>query len=340
MLRWQLLLLAACAFVGHALRRAQAPVIAVLAMPEFKPPPWQAKRSYIAASYVKWLEAHGARVVPLLYDAPRSETTQLLSQVNGVLFPGGAFPMEPEYEAFSRFVFNQSLSHKIPAWGECLGLLQFLLYTSGQDSPGPVTDGWDARGPLISPVHLTTAGMKQGPMAKFPAELLEGIQNQPWAWHSHAYSTSVEAFEASPSMVAFWDVLAIDEDRRGHPFISIIAAKDFPVTATMFHPEKNSFEFMPARVTGTDIPEAARSSAAMDAMSHLGFYFLDQCRSFREHSFSQQELMTWNIHNWAPEHTAPKDSVFEEIYFFPARNTAPRPAMTGNQQPLSHWGSF
>mmetsp|Transcript_66597 Transcript_66597/g.124282 ORF Transcript_66597/g.124282 Transcript_66597/m.124282 type:complete len:346 (-) Transcript_66597:105-1142(-) len=332
------LLLAACIVCCSGLQRAYGPVVAILAMPEFKPAPNQAKRSYISASYVKWLEAHGAHVVPLLHDAPRSEVRTMLGQVNGVVFPGGAFPMEPGYEAFSRYVFSYAMENKVPLWGECLGLLQFLLYTSGEESPGPVTDGWNATGPFIVPLHLTDAGRHRGPAATLSRELREGLEHKPWAWHSHAFSIGMSAFNASKRMQSFWDVLAVDRDRTGSEFISMVSGKAFPFTATMFHPEKNSFEFMPERTGKGQVPETTRSSAAIDAMSHLGDYFLDQCRAFRGQRMTHKELMVWSIHNWDPQHTAPKDSVFESIFYFPARDAVPLPALTGSGQPLAHWG--
>mmetsp|Transcript_13325 Transcript_13325/g.30389 ORF Transcript_13325/g.30389 Transcript_13325/m.30389 type:complete len:345 (-) Transcript_13325:53-1087(-) len=330
------LLLAAHALCTSGLHRAHAPVVAILAMPEFKPAPNQPKRSYIGASYVKWLEAHGARVIPLLYDAPRSETKLLLGQVNGVVFPGGAFPMEPEYEAFSQHVFAHAMATKLPLWGECLGLLQFLLYTSGEVSPGPVTSGWDATGPLIAPLHLTAAGKQRGPAAALSRKLREGLEQKLWTWHSHAFSVGASEFNASTRLLSFWDVLAVDQDRKGHEFISMISAKAFPFTATMWHPEKNAFEFMPERVGKGEVPEETRSPAAIDAMMHIGDYFFEQCRAFRGPQIRHQELMRWSIHNWEAQHTAPKDSVFESIFWFPAREAVP--AVVGSGRPLARWG--
>jgi len=46
--------------------------------------------SYIAASYVRWLEDGGARSIPIPFDASRELVEELLAQVDGVLFPGGA----------------------------------------------------------------------------------------------------------------------------------------------------------------------------------------------------------------------------------------------------------
>ena len=39
--------------------------------------------SYFPASYVKWLESGGARVVAIPYDAPLATTAALLKQING-----------------------------------------------------------------------------------------------------------------------------------------------------------------------------------------------------------------------------------------------------------------
>ena len=45
--------------------------------------------SYIAASYVKFVEMSGAQVVPIYAFAPQEEIAALLPKLNGVLFPGG-----------------------------------------------------------------------------------------------------------------------------------------------------------------------------------------------------------------------------------------------------------
>ncbi|RZC71361.1 hypothetical protein C5167_034539 [Papaver somniferum] len=45
--------------------------------------------SYIAASYVKFIESVGARVIPLIYSEPEEILHEKLNLVNGVLFTGG-----------------------------------------------------------------------------------------------------------------------------------------------------------------------------------------------------------------------------------------------------------
>jgi gamma-glutamyl-gamma-aminobutyrate hydrolase PuuD len=46
------------------------------------------KSSYIAASYVKWIEMSGAQVVPIYSFADTAEVLALLGKINGVVFPG------------------------------------------------------------------------------------------------------------------------------------------------------------------------------------------------------------------------------------------------------------
>ncbi len=45
-------------------------------------------QSYIAASYIKFLESSGARVVPIMNDLNEDETEKLFYSINGALFPG------------------------------------------------------------------------------------------------------------------------------------------------------------------------------------------------------------------------------------------------------------
>lgn len=46
------------------------------------------KSSYIAASYVKFIEMSGAQVVPIYSFSDTTEVLALLKKINGVLFPG------------------------------------------------------------------------------------------------------------------------------------------------------------------------------------------------------------------------------------------------------------
>ncbi|KAM8787192.1 gamma-glutamyl hydrolase isoform 2-T2 [Rhynchonycteris naso] len=62
---------------------------------------------YIAASYVKYLESAGARVVPVRSDLTNEEYEKLFQSINGVLFPGGSADLsESGYARTAKIFYN------------------------------------------------------------------------------------------------------------------------------------------------------------------------------------------------------------------------------------------
>ena len=53
----------------------------------------QVGQTYIAASYVKYLEMAGARVVPIHYKSSSDQLAALFKKINGILFPGGGMDL-------------------------------------------------------------------------------------------------------------------------------------------------------------------------------------------------------------------------------------------------------
>ena len=83
---------------------------------------------YLAASYVKYIEAAGARVVPINYYASTSELDNLFSSLNGFLFVGGGAP----FPASAQYVFDKTVKANdngdySPLWGTCMGFQWLLL---------------------------------------------------------------------------------------------------------------------------------------------------------------------------------------------------------------------
>jgi len=89
--------------------------------------------SYVMSAYAQFIQAAGARVVPLVLGEPESVTLEKLSKLNGVLFPGG----DGDYTEFGRFVFNKIKEYNdngtyYPAWGTCLGFEDFAIYAADE----------------------------------------------------------------------------------------------------------------------------------------------------------------------------------------------------------------
>ncbi|CAG9793837.1 unnamed protein product [Diatraea saccharalis] len=98
--------------------------------------------SYIAASYVKGVEASGARVVPILIGKNRGYYRDLLGKINGVLFPGGAtwFNQSNGYADAGQHIYEiaQELNDAgdyFPVFGTCLGFELLVILASGRQEP-------------------------------------------------------------------------------------------------------------------------------------------------------------------------------------------------------------
>lgn len=72
------------------------PVIGVLTLPE--PGCGKYGNQVIATSNARWLQAGGARVVPIFYDSTLEELEYVLSRVSGVFWTGGAVSFNPSLD--------------------------------------------------------------------------------------------------------------------------------------------------------------------------------------------------------------------------------------------------
>lgn len=50
--------------------------------------------AYLAASYVKFIESAGARVVPIPFEASNSTLEKIFQKINGVLITGGGIEID------------------------------------------------------------------------------------------------------------------------------------------------------------------------------------------------------------------------------------------------------
>ena len=88
---------------------------------------------YLAASYVKYIEAAGARVVPINYYADEKELSDLFDSLNGFLFVGGGSPFPSSAQTiWDKTVAANEAGDFMPLWGTCMGF-QWLCLASTQD---------------------------------------------------------------------------------------------------------------------------------------------------------------------------------------------------------------
>jgi len=68
-------------------------------------PRFEGKTTYIMDAYVNYMEAFGARVVPIVSTESDEDTLTKLQTLNGVLIPGGA--PDNHFHKKGKFVYDQ-----------------------------------------------------------------------------------------------------------------------------------------------------------------------------------------------------------------------------------------
>lgn len=115
--------------IGHnSLDITDTPVIGIVTqdLPSSlqEDPRFEGLSTYVMSAYVNYLEAFGARVVPIISGESDQETMGKLAVLNGVLFPGG--DGDQAYHDKARFIFDEvtkinDAGEYYPLWGTCMG---------------------------------------------------------------------------------------------------------------------------------------------------------------------------------------------------------------------------
>jgi gamma-glutamyl hydrolase len=259
----------------------RSPVIGILSQPD----PDNNDVFYIAASYVKWLEAGGARSIPIPYDASNELFDALFVELDGLLLPGGtaAFPPVLFYALDQIVAVNRQGLRFFPVWGTCLGY-EFLVQYGG----GVLATNYDAYNVSLPLEEVVVVVLDQEQSEdSHPSSLYsdptiyETVRDYPVTMNNHHQGISPLDFQNSANLPLLWHVTSINHDRQGQPFVSTIEPvnpQTFPFYGVQYHPEKNAFEY--ATYPNSDIPyEVIDHSARGVAFSvYTARFFVDLAR--------------------------------------------------------------
>ena len=285
------------------------PIIGVFAQSTTKFPLHTYGKSYIAASYVKYLESSGARVVPIMNDLTEEEIIKLIYSINGVFFPGGRDNLKSSgFAKTTRIIFN--LAKKLndngdyfPLWGTCLSF-QYLAYLVNNNLHSTISRTDSSN--LSLPLNLSQGYHNSRMFRDIPEDLANSLV--PITMHSHYFSITEKTFSKSQKLKDFFKVLSRNKDRKGVEFVSTFEAKIYPFYGTQWHPEKNSFEWVPDE----SIPHEAISVKAAQYMSN---FFVNEAR-YSKHKFRTiEEEQSAIIYNYCPIYTG-NISTFQQCYIF------------------------
>jgi gamma-glutamyl hydrolase len=268
------------------------------------------KPNYIAASYIKYLESSGARVVPIWNDLTELETVKLFKTINGALFPGGDVDwVHSGYAKVGRKILDlakESFDHRdyFPVWGICLGHEFLSVYVAGTTNILSKTDSEN----ITLTLDFSDDYKESQIFQNMSTELEEFLSTIPSTANFHDWSVTVKSFNENKNMTDFYNVLSTSVDRNGIEFISTMEGKHYPFFVTQWHPEKNSFEWNPVR----NMSHVAKAIQTTQYMSNV---FVNKAR-LSHHKFESTEKEEAElIYNYNPLYTGGY-TVFEQVYVF------------------------
>lgn len=267
--------------------------------------------SYIAASYVKFVEGAGGRVVPIWIGQPRDYYMDVMSKINGVLLPGGAtyFNQSEGYADAGKHIFeiakdmNDHGVH-MPVWGTCLGF-ELLVYHSANGTD-PRTGCASSRQAL--PLEFKEDFRKSRLFQNASDEIVNILENYAVTANFHIFCFTEETF-ATLKLNDVWKVMSVNHDWNGVEFISTIEHKKYPFYGVQFHPEKNLYEFVPNH-------NITHTSQAIRASQYFANFIVDEARKNPNRFTNKTEEAESLIYNYQPEYTATVGSVFAQQYLF------------------------
>jgi gamma-glutamyl hydrolase len=256
-------------------------------------------KSYIAASYVKFIEAAGARVVPIFHSASKADLETVFNNVNGVLFPGGGSDLNgtPLYQA-AQYLYTLAIQANdkgvyFPVQGHCMGFEMLHMIVSQNTT---VLSKFDAENITLA-LDFTPLAKNSRMFADAPGDIYNILGTQPVTMNNHMYGVGDPQYKQNPLLSQFFDILSYNSDREGKTFISSAEGKNYPVYALQWHPEKPMFEWNPNEVT-QHTPSAVRS------MQYIADFFVSESLK-NDHSFATSEdEYTSLIWNFSPLYTA------------------------------------
>jgi gamma-glutamyl hydrolase len=283
-----------CLYDKARAARNDRPVIGVMIQPLQPSNPRDAPllkygSMYVPASYVKFVEAAGARAAPVFYNSSLAERTALFAQLSGLILPGGHVAIintsfsSAVYEMLDLAAAASRAGAPFPVHGTCLGSQQLSQWASRGGGGAPAeksvlfkTDAEDLLLP-IQPVDAHWAGSWL--FGGAPTDAVRALQSTNSTVNLHHYGVPPAAYASGGALdTGLLRPLATSADRAGVPFVAAFEgvppllfsgtqwrAHRTPGAASQGHadsrrarrhPEKNAFEFGGAWNADADIGQA------------------------------------------------------------------------------------
>lgn len=266
-------------------------------------------KRYIPASYVKYLESGGSRVMPIRLTLTTAEYEDIFKKINGLLFIGGAVDLETsDYARVAKIFYRLALTANdagdfFPIWGTCMGMqLLTVLVADGNLLTNTTAEN------MALPLNLTTEAHSSRMFEGFPNKLMTALTHEPLTGNFHHYGITVQNFQENQKLHSFFSVLSTNVAENGAHFVSTIEGKKYPFYGVQWHPEVNRFQWN----RKMNFPHSAH---AVQLSSLLAEFFVNEGRRSLHRFDNPEEEASSLIYSYTPVY-AGNFTGYEQIYFF------------------------
>ncbi|XP_021722682.1 gamma-glutamyl hydrolase 1-like [Chenopodium quinoa] len=278
--------------------------------------------SYIPASYVKFAEAGGARVIPLIYAEPWSVLSSKLELVNGVILTGGVRKYSSYLSVITKilqvhilhaYIFTcQSKVKEKNDGGEHFPLyainLGFELLIELVSKNNDVLESVDAQ-KLTTKLQFEDVPVRGIVLGSFPLYLRNKLKSDCLVSLNNKYGITRERFLSDKELSGFFKAITTSKDKNNKDFVTTIQAYDYPIVGFQWNPQKNAFEW--------GSPEIPHSLYAIQVTQYAANYLVSEARKSRNEPPTEQILDNL-IYKYNTYYSGANGKGFDETYYFDA----------------------
>lgn len=273
--------------------------------------PWSENKDYFGSSFVKLLDAAGARAVPIKEDITKKDLNILLHKINGVIIPGGDADIgDSGYERISKQIINHSkkMAKKnitFPVLGICRGAQMMMIAEADKDFLVE-TDSLN----YSIPLDFTDEARESRLFGHAPQGLFDALGTKAITFNAHKAGIPTVNFYNNTKLMETFRAISTNYDRNGTQFISTFEGRHAPLYGLQWHPEKSLFVFNP--VLAVD-----HSIISIIAAQYISNFFVSETRknpnSFRDRAEEQSHLLLSHYPTYVGNIT---ETPYEQIYLF------------------------
>ncbi|CAK9828149.1 Gamma-glutamyl hydrolase [Anthophora retusa] len=271
--------------------------------------------SYIVASYVKFIEGAGGRVVPIWIGKNNSYYEDILGKINGVLWPGGAayFDTNNGYADAGYKIYNIAKNMNrngdyFPILGICLGF-ELLTYIEAKRVEHRINCSSENQ-PL--PLEFTPDYRNSRMFNNISLAIINILKNENVTINNHHWCVTKKGLK-KVNVYNNFNILSFNHDWNGIKFISSLEHVMLPFYGIQFHPEKNLYEWVDGR-------NISHTENAIRVTRYFADFFLREARKNGHRFPTTDEEAKKLIYNYPVTYTALK-SAYLQCYMFRERDT-------------------